>query len=208
VGHHGQAPVAAQVGLGAGVLSPGLLRVCGRSGIEDGFDRAASSVSETRGRTVDDETLWRGTQGLGEVAEADLQAAISQAQHGASIAPRGQTPLPAVLVVEVDGVQVRLRDGWHEMKMKVGRGAPWGPQQQTDRRSGRPHRARGPSLYCAGLEEAAAFWWRVYGTACWAGLGRRPLTVVVLGDGAAWSWERARSFLGLDKVTGVEIVDI
>jgi hypothetical protein len=57
--------------------------VCGRSGIEDGFDLAASSVSETLGLTVDDDTLWRGTQGLGEVAAADLQAAIRQAPQGA-----------------------------------------------------------------------------------------------------------------------------
>jgi hypothetical protein len=204
--HHGQAPFDAQVGLGAGALSPSLLRVGSRSGIEDGFDLAASSVGETLGLAVDDDTLWRGTAGLGAVAEADLQAAISQAQHGADIAPRVDTPLPAVLVVEVDGVHVRLRDGWHEMK--VGRVAPLGPAQQTDRRSGRTHLALGPSLYCAGLEEAEAFWWRVHVTACWAGLSSRPLTVVVLGDGAEWIWARAAEFLRLEEaVTVVEIVD-
>jgi hypothetical protein len=202
----GQAPFDAQVGLGAGALSPGLARVSARSGLEKGFDTAATSVGETLGLAVDDDAVWRLTAGIGEVAEAEVQAAIRRAQQDVPIWPGLDTPQPALLVVEVDGVQVHLDDAWHEMK--VGRAAPLGPQLQTDKRSGRTHLALGPSEYCAGLEEAEAFFWRVYVMACRAGLGSRPLTVVVLGDGAQWIWERARSFLGLLHVTVVEIVDI
>jgi hypothetical protein len=144
-------------------------------------------------------------EGIGAGAEEDLQATIAQAQQGAPLAPRVDAPWPAVLLVEVDGKKVRLGDGWHEMK--VGRVAPLAPPSPRAAARGRTTLALGPSWYCAGLEEAEAFWWRVYVTACWAGLGPRPLTVVVLGDGADWIWERAQGFLGLAKVTVVEIVD-
>lgn len=78
---------------------------------------------------------------------------------------------------------------------------------QHDLRSGRSHLALGPSLYCAGLEEAEPFWWRVYATACRYSLGSRRATVVVLADGAPWIWRRARAFLALPGVEVVEILD-
>jgi hypothetical protein len=204
----GQAPFDAQVGLGAGSLSPGLARVSCRGGSEDGFETAASGVGETLGLGVTDAAVCRITEGIGEVAEAEVQAAITRAQRGEEVWPAATCrPCPALLLVEVDGVQVHLDDGaWHEMK--VGRVAPLGPRVQHDQRSGRTHLALGPSEYCAGLESAEEFWWRVYVTACRLGLGTRPLTVVVLGDGAKWIWERAASFLGVPGVRVVEISDI
>jgi hypothetical protein len=208
----GEAPFDRQVGLGGGHLSPGLARVSCRSGIEEGFDTAASSVGETLGLHMDDDAVGRMTEGIGEVVEAEVQAAIRRAQQNQEIWPastsstRAASDVPGMLVVEVDGVQVHLNDAWHEMK--VGRAAPLGPALQSDKRSGRTHLALGPSAFCAGLEPAEEFWWRVYVTACCLGLGRRPQIVVVLGDGAAWIWERARSFLALPTVTVVEIVDI
>jgi hypothetical protein len=208
----GEAPFDRQVGLGAGHLSPGLARVSCRSGIEEGFDTAASSVSETLGLHVDDDAVWRMTEGIGEVVEAEVQATIRRAQQHAEIGPastsstQAASEVPDMLVVEVDGVQVHLDDAWHEMK--VGRAAPLGPALQCDKRSGRTHLALGPSAFCAGLEPAEEFWWRVYVTACCLGLGRRPQVVVVLGDGAAWIWERAQAFLALPGVQVVEIVDI
>ena len=58
-------------------------------------------------------------------------------------------------------------------------------------------------------EEAEAFWWRVYAEACRRGLGTpRVHTVVLLGGGAAWIWQRARHFLRVRGVELVEIVDI
>jgi len=62
-----------------------------------------------------------------------------------------------------------------------------------------------------GGEDAEAFWWRVYVEALRRGLGLGTpavRTVVVLGDGARWIWDRARPFLGLPRVEVVEIVDI
>jgi len=60
-----------------------------------------------------------------------------------------------------------------------------------------------------GGEDAEHFWWRVYVEARRRGLGTPAVrSVVVLGDGAHWIWDRARAFLGLPGVEVVEIVDI
>jgi hypothetical protein len=109
-------------------------------------------------------------------------------------------------VVAVDGCQVPLDDGWHEMK--VGRVAPLGPAVQHDPRSGRTFLAWGPSVCCAGLESAEDFWYRVYVTACRGGMSQQTRRVIVLGDGAEWIWTRAAHFVGAPGVEVVEIVDI
>lgn len=172
------------MGRGAGGLSPGLARVSCRRGIEEGFDTAARSVGEALGVSVDDDAVWRITEGIGEGAEAEFPAAIRRAQQGTEIWPDAVcSPGPALLVVEVDGVPVHLDDAWHELK--VGRVAPRGPALVADKRSGRTHRARGPAEYGAGGEPAEEFWWRVEVTAARRGRGQRPLTVVVLAEGAA-----------------------
>ncbi|GAC1402876.1 MAG: hypothetical protein NVSMB65_19850 [Chloroflexota bacterium] len=203
----GVAPVDAALGLGPGALSPGLLQAVCRGGVEDAFGHGAEVVGSTLGITVGDDTTRRSTEGVGEVAEAELQAAITRAQADQEVWPVAQRrECPAVLVVEVDGLQVHLRDGWHEMK--VGRVAPLGPKLTFDRRTGRSFLKLGASEYCASLEEAEAFWWRVHVTACRYSLGSRPVTVVVLADGAEWIWNRARAFLALPDVRVVEILDL
>ena len=93
--------------------------------------------------------------------------------------------------------------------MKVGTFAPLGPGLRIDAETRRAHLAWGEARYCAGGEEAEAFWWRVYAEACRRGLGTpRVRTVVLLGDGAEWIWHRARHFLRVRGVELVEIVDI
>jgi len=92
---------------------------------------------------------------------------------------------------------------------KVGRVAPLGPDLRTDPESGRTALVWGSASYGVGTEEAEAFWWRVYVEALRRGLGTAAVrTVVVLVDGVRWIWERARAFLGLPGVEGVEIVDL
>jgi hypothetical protein len=93
--------------------------------------------------------------------------------------------------------------------MKVGTLAPLGPKLQFDAETRRVHLAWGPASYCAGSEEAESFWWRVYAEACRRGLGTPAVgTVVLLGDGAEWIWQRAAHFLGGRGVEVIEIVDI
>jgi hypothetical protein len=80
---------------------------------------------------------------------------------------------------------------------------------RVDAQTRRAHLAWGQASYCAGSEEAEVFWWRVYAEACRRGLGTPAVqTVVVLGDGAEWIWQRARHVLGRKGVEVVEIVDI
>jgi hypothetical protein len=87
--------------------------------------------------------------------------------------------------------------------------APVGPQVHTDPQSGRRHLAWGAASYGAGTEGAEGFWWRVHVEALRRGLGTAAVrTVVVLGDGAEWIWQRAPAFLGTADTELVEIVDI
>jgi hypothetical protein len=207
--HAGGAPLDAALGLGAGALSPGLGRVACRLGIEGSFGAAADQLAETLGVTVAAEAVRRVTEGVGAVAEAEQQAQIARVQRGQAPAPApgaGDGARPLLLVVEVDGVQAPLLDGWHALK--VGRVGPLGPALQVDRASGRAHLARGPSGYGAGLEPAEACWARTHVEACRQGLGAGVQTVVALGDGAEWIWAHARRFLGVGPTEVVEVVDI
>ncbi len=202
----GQAPLDVRIGLGPGTLSPLLLRAVCRLGSEASFEEAMDALRETLGTTVADETARRATEGIGAVAEADQQAAVDAARQGRP--PAATEPIETgVLAVAVDGVQAPQRDGWHEMK--VGTCAPLGPGLRADAETQRTHLAWGEASYCAGGEEAEAFWWRVYAEACQRGLGTPAVrTVVMLGDGAEWIWRRAAHFRGVGGTEVVEIVDI
>lgn len=199
----GHAPLDAELGLGAETLMPRLARVVCRAGLTEAFDAAAAQVQEDHGVVVGGETVRRVTEAEGAVAEARQQEAIAQAQRGVLGRPPGGV---ADVVVAVDGCQVPLDDGWHEMK--VGRVAPLGPAVQTDHRSGRTYLAWGAAAICAGLESAEEFWYRVFVTACRGGLGQQTRRVVVLGDGAEWIWHRAAFFVGGLGIVVIEIVDI
>jgi hypothetical protein len=199
----GYAPLDDQLGLGAPTLTPRLARVACRAGSTTAFEEAAAHLEEELGVTVSGETVRRVSEAVGAVAEAEQQADIAQAQQGRLLRPAHGAP---DVVVAVDGCQVPLDDGWHEMK--VGRVAPLGPALRHDARSGRTFLAWGPSVCCAGLESAEDFWYRVYVTACRGGLSQQTRRVVVLGDGAEWIWTRAAHFVGGPGVEVVQIVDI
>jgi hypothetical protein len=199
----GYAPLDDQLGLGAPTLTPRLARVACRAGSTTAFAEAAAHLAEELGVAVSGETVRRVSEAVGAVAEAEQQAAIAQAQQGRL--PRPAQGAPDV-VVAVDGCQVPLDDGWHEMK--VGRVAPLGPALRHEARAARTFLAWGPSVCCAGLESAEEFWYRVYVTACHGGLSQQTRRVVVLGDGAEWIWTRAAHFVGGPGVEVVEIVDI
>jgi hypothetical protein len=210
----GQAPLDDTLGLGPGVLSPGLARVVARAAIEAPFAQAVDQLQEALGVTVSEEVLRRTTQSLGAVAAAQTQAAIERAQQGQGAAqtvwPQDALAVPeetTILAVEVDGVQVQHDGDWHEMKVVTV--APLGPHLRIDPDTGRSHLAWGLASYGAGTEGAEDFWWRVYVEARRRGLGTAAVrTVVVLGDGAEWIWQRARAFLGVAGTEVVEIVDI
>jgi len=208
----GHAPLDARLGLGTGSLSPGLLRVACREGIEGGFVDTGDRVGESVGVTIDDEVLRRLTEGIGAVAEAEVQAAMTRVARGQPAwtdADAGVTTVPesGVLAVEVDGMFVHRDDDWHEMKVVTV--APLGPGVEVDADTGRERLCWGRASYGAGFEEAQAFWGRAHVEACRRGLGTPAVqTVVALGDGAEWIWRHARAFLALPGVEMVEIIDL
>jgi hypothetical protein len=201
----GCAPLDAVLGLGAGALSPGLSRVACRLGIEAAFAPAADILSETLQVDVPNEAVRRITEGIGQVAEAEQQAAMAAARGDQE--PPAPEVGPAQLLVAVDGVTVHTDGDWHEMK--VGVVAPLGPTVRTEPDTARECFVPGPQSLCAGLEPATSFWWRVYCEARRRGLGAATVAlVVVLGDGADWIWKAAARFLHVGRVEFVEIVDI
>lgn len=205
----GVAPLDERLGIGAGALSPGLERVACRLGIEDSFEEAADALLETLRIELPDETERRVTEGIGQVAESEAQAAIALAQAGRDPLPKTAVEAnSSVLLVEVDGTMVHEVDGqWHEAK--VGLAAPLGPKLRSDEKVGRATLAMGRPSYCVGFESAELFWYRVYVEACRRGLGTALVTlVVVLGDGAEWIWCYAKGFLAVAGVKVIEIVDI
>jgi len=208
----GHAPLDVRLGLGTGSLSPGLLRVACREGIEGGFVDTADRVVESVGVTIDDEVLRHLTEGIGAVAEAEVQAAMARVARGQPAwvdadAAVTEAPEGGVLAVEVDGMFVPRDDDWH--KMKVVTVAPLGPGVEVDADTGRERLCWGRASYGAGFEEAQAFWGRGHVEACRRGLGTPAVqTVVALGDGAEWIWRHARAFLALPGVEMVEIIDL
>jgi len=208
----GHAPLDTRLGLGAGSLSPGLLRVVCREGIEGGFADTVERVVESVGVTVDDEVVRRLTEGIGAVAEAETQAAMARVARGQAAWPDADAtvvdaPESGVLAVEVDGMFVHRDDDWHEMKVVTV--APLGPGIEVDPDTGRARLAWGRASYGAGFEEAQAFWGRAHVEAARRGLGTPAVhTVVALGDGAEWIWRHARAFLALPGVDVVEIIDL
>ena len=135
----GTAPLDARLGLGRGMLSPGLGRVAARTGIEDAFESAAAVLRETPRIDVADE-------GIGAVAEAEPRPAMAAAEAGQAPSPDAGEAPPGALLVEVDGVQVPIERSWNEMKVRVV--APLGPATEIDpehareRRPSEPHGLR------------------------------------------------------------------
>jgi len=208
----GHAPLDARLGLGAGSLSPGLLRVVCREGIEGGFADTVERVVESVGVTVDDEVVRRLTEGIGAVAEAEVQTAMARVARGQPAWPDADAavvdaPESGVLAVEVDGMFVHRDDDWHEMKVVTV--APLGPGIEVDADTGRARLTWGRANYGAGFEEAQDFGGRAHVEAARRGLGTPAVhTVVALGDGAEWIWRHARAFLALPGVDVVEIIDL
>lgn len=205
--HAGDAPLDAVLGLGSGSWSPELSRVACRLGIETSFQRATETLDEALQVPLDAETLRRVTEGIGQVAEDEVQAAIAEARTGrVPVAPEPSLSTTPTLLVAVDGTMVHRDGDWHEVKAGVI--GTLGPDTEVDPATGRPTLLLTPERCCVGTEPAADFWYRVYVAACQQGLGSKPVrTVVAIGDGADWIWRHAAGFLAIADVTVVEIVD-
>src|SRR6266851_5330916 len=185
----GWIPADEVLGLGPHqILSAELQAWVAETGAELPFQQAAERLERLAGISLGIETVRTHTEQVGTaLAERQRTAAATVAQTQEAAEP--VETAPELLVAEVDGVQVRFQDGWHEAKVgEIGplflaeaarRGAlevvDWTQPPTTDAR-----------LRLVGPAEAHL----------------RP--VVVLGDGAHWIWELAAEHFGAQRI---EIVD-
>jgi hypothetical protein len=181
-------------------------------GVLEPSRRAAAVLEELTGLGVGAETIRSHTRAVGETLLAAQERAATQVE-------RTQEPAEAVepaegqLIVQTDGLQLRYRDGWHEVKLGLVAGC----------RVGEPHALVAPSYIAARLS-ADAFGPRLVAEAARRGAlevvsweGPPPGTpaalfqpslavlreVVVLGDGAPWIWSLAAEHFG----RRIDIVD-
>lgn len=199
----GWAPADASLGLVPFQrISPGLQAWLVAEGVSHDFREAAERLEDRTGLAVAPETIRQHSIRVGAAWEAAQQDAIAEVAATQEAAEPVEAA-PGHLVVEADGLMLRYRDGWHEVKL----GAVGGHvDDQT-----------GALSYVAARESAEQFGPRLLTEAArrgaldiigWSG----PVTgkglaqlrpVVVLGDGAPWIWNLAAEHFG----ERTEIVD-
>jgi hypothetical protein len=159
------------------------------------FVDAAGVLERLTGLKVSPETVRLRTEERGELLEERQQAAIAQViktQEPAEALDRA----PGVLLVETDGVLVRYRDGWHEVKLGLVAGHVDGetvaPSYIAARESAEQF---GPRLLAEAARRGALEVLSWQGPINGQGLAVLP-EVVVLGDGARWIWNLAEDHFG------------
>jgi hypothetical protein len=182
-------------------LSDGVQGYLTRLGATTSFREATATLEALTAIHVAPETVRHHTQAAGAVLEAQTQQAIATVTAGQDLP--SPAPAPGMLVVETDGVMVRYRDGWHEVKIGVVGGQVAGAlvvPSYVGARAGPEH--FGPRLVAEAARRGALDIVGWDGPLAGRGLARlRP--VVVLGDGAAWIWNLAGEHFG----EAIEIVD-
>jgi hypothetical protein len=171
-------------------------------GAATSFADAPRELGQLSGLVVSAETIRRYTEERGTALEVvDAMAAQTVLQTQEAAAPLD--PAPGQVVVETDGVMVRYRSGWHEVKLGLVGGQVDGELRDRSYVAARQAgEAFGPRLLAEAARRGA---FEIVG---WDGpITGTPLaelrSVVVLGDGTHWIWELAADHFG----ERVEIVD-
>ncbi|MGH2461015.1 MAG: ISKra4 family transposase [Chloroflexota bacterium] len=181
-------------------LSVGVHAQVARLGATTTFREAADLLAFLTGTPLSPETVRAHTEAEGTIREAAQQDAIAQVQQTGEVAAVEEAP--GTLVVETDGVMVRYRDGWHEVKLGVVGGQQDGRLREVSYVAARAEAERfGPRLLAEAARRGAL---TVVG---WEDARHdiaRLRPVAVVGDGAVWIWNLAADHFG----TRVEIVDV
>ena len=173
-----------------------------RLGATTTFRAAAALLRTLTGLEIAADSVREHSTTCGTTVAAAQDRAIAQVV--ASQAAAGPVePAPGTLVVEADGVLIRYRDGWHEVKVGLVGGCVDGALKAVTYVAARePAERFGPRLLAEAARRGAL---DVIG---WEGpLGGHNLAVLrpvhVLGDGAPWIWNLAADHFG----TRTEVVD-
>lgn len=200
---HGFSPVDATLALSPRArLSEPLTAWVVRLGATTTFREAAALLTDLTGLEVAPETVRVHSERCGAALAAAHDAAAPQVL-ATQEAATAVDPAPGTLLIEADGVMVRYRDGWHEVKVGLVGGVVDGA-------------LRAPS-YVAAREDADHFGPRLLAEAArrgalevvaWTGpLGGHNLAVLrpvhIVADGAPWIWNVAADHFG----TRSEVVD-
>jgi hypothetical protein len=199
----GWAPADASLGLPQYQrFSIGLKEWLVHLGASTDFREAAELLEKLTGLKVAPETVRQHTEGVGAALEREQQAAMAQVEASQESAVPVE-PAPGLLVVETDGVMVRYKNGWHEVKLGLVGGHKDGRTGALSYVAARESAEQfGPRLLCEAARRGAL---EIVG---WQGptlgMGLAMLReVVILGDGAHWIWTLAADYFGVRT----EIVD-
>ena len=192
-------PADTALGIGPGALSPALGRIAAMAAAQVSFGSSSASINDTLSTKLTEAEVYRTAEALGAVAEAEIIAATSE-ETATPVQPASDT-----LLIGADGTTTFTDGDWHEVK--VGVVAPLGPQRQVDPETGRARLTIGEKTYCALVGSADTFFPRLRVLANESGWGHPALcTVVAIGDGSPWIWNRMASFTH-PGVKRVEILD-
>jgi len=171
-------------------------------GASTDFREASDLLKKLTGLTVAPETVRQHTEGVGAALERQQQGAMAQVEMTQEAAEPVELA-PGLLVVETDGVMVRYKNGWHEVKLGLVGGHKDGRTGALSYVAARESAEQfGPRLLCEAARRGAL---EIVG---WqgpiTGMGLAMLReVVILGDGAHWIWTLAADYFGVRT----EIVD-
>jgi hypothetical protein len=189
-------------------FSPGLRRLMARVGAREAFATASRDLAELGGVVVPSKTIERGAEAAGVAAEA-----ANQTERAAILAGRVQ-PIAAAsrLYVAMDGTGVPAVP--KDTEGRPGKG-PDGRARTREAKlgcvftqthfdeEGWPIRDPDSTTYVGAIEAVEQFGPRLHTEAVRRGL-QQATTVIVLGDGAPWIWNRADA----DFPGAVQIVDL
>jgi hypothetical protein len=166
-----------------------------RLGATTTLREAAGLLDRLTGLTVAADTVGARTTAAGLAAAVAQEAATAQVA-ATQTAAEPVEPAPGTLVVEAEGVLIRYRDGWHEVKVGLGGGCA-----DADLRAVSYVVARAPAEQCGPRLLAEAARRGALAVVRWDGpLTGRGVAVLrpvhVLGDGAAWIGNLAADHFG------------
>lgn len=206
----GFAPRDRDLGIEAGPLSPGVLRMVGYAAGEYSFAISSKMIHELAALRVDAKTVERHAEALGREVAADERNVVEPEPMAARTAYAGLdgTGIP-VRKSETEGRQGK--QGGPAKTREVKLVSVWSAER-LDPRTGRPVRDPGSASHSAAIEsiasrdtdpEASRFARRVLRELERRGFDRAERQVII-GDGAAWIW----NFAGEHLPRAIQIVDI